>query len=140
MKNIYILGHSNVTLGIILDSLYEQFGERVNVKIISNITKEQNDKDTVDYSHNKFILSEYFHTDFEKYTEKRFLLGAMTVQTKKAIVSFFQQNHNVSKEAFTSIIHPSAVISLETSINHGSNISPGVIIAQHSNIGRFVTT
>ena len=139
MKPIYILGHSNVTLGILFDILYAQHGDQVIAEVINNIPEEQNSKIEVDYLHKCIATKEFFHTDFKNYDTAQFLLGAMTVKTKKAIVDFFAKHYQIKTQQYNTISHPSAIISSESIINPGSQINPGVIVAQHSNIGNFVT-
>ena len=139
MKTIYILGHSNVALGVLFDILYDKYHAQVIVEIISNISEKQISKIDVDSTHKYISIKESFHTDFEHYSSAQFLLGAMTVTTKKAIVDFFKNDYHIQKDHYNAITHPSSIISTESTINSGSQIGPGVIIAQHSQIGDFVT-
>lgn len=135
---ITILGHGNVSLGIILDSLYSSSRD-MEVEIISNIDESENRSKDVSYLH-KNILTKEYHTDsWTPDGQEKYILSGMSPDAKKKIFEFFQSKYSISSSEFVPVIHSSAVITNGVELSNSVNISPLSVVAQYAKLGNFVT-
>ncbi len=139
MNNFFtILGHGNVSLGIILDSLDSMYNN-VEVEIISNISASENKSKDISFLHEK-IESKEFHTDtWQPNGNEQFILSGMSPDAKKKIFEYFNLKYSLSLSAFVPVIHSSAVITNGVELSNSVNISPLSVIAQYAELGHFVT-
>lgn len=133
-----ILGHDNVSLGVILDSLYSMYngGE---VEIISNITESENRSSDISFIHEKIQTKELYSDSWEPNGKEKFILSGMAPSTKKKIFEYFNLKYSLSLSSFVPVIHSSAVITNGVTLSNTVNISPLSVVAQYAKLGHFVT-
>lgn len=137
-KKFTILGHGNVSLGIILDSLDSMYND-IEVEIISNITESENKSKDISFLHEKIETKE-FHTDSWKPDgNEQFILSGMAPVAKQKIFEYFKLKYAISLSDFVPVVHSSSVITNGVKLSSSVNISPLSVIAQYAKLGHFVT-
>ena len=135
-RHFTLLGHCNSTLGIILDSLYSQYGSGLAVDIVSNLVK---DDDPLAFLHDKIEIKEFYYSDWQPAKNTEFLLTGMEPRVKRIIFQFFLEHFAVDAQQYRSVIHNSAVICNGVQFEGAVNISPTTVVAQYAKLGKFVT-
>jgi len=139
MKHFTLLGHCNATLGIILDSLYSQYGSSLTVDIVSNILENDNANADITFLHDKIETNEYYYSDWQPAKNTEFLLAGISPNTKRKIFQFFLEHFTIDVQQYRSIIHNSAVICNGVQLEGAVNISPTTVVAQYAKLGKFVS-
>jgi UDP-3-O-[3-hydroxymyristoyl] glucosamine N-acyltransferase len=134
-----LLGHCNVTLGIILDSLYSQYGSDAVVEIVSNIADNENALADRAYLHHKIKTNELYYSNWQPSGDTKFILTGMSPNIKSKIFRFFLEHFSIEADQYRSSIHKSAVVCNGVEFEGAVNISPLTVIAQYAKLGKFVT-
>lgn len=135
-RHFTLLGHGNVALGIILDSLYSQYGSELVVDIVSNLAEDENPKT---FLHDEIETNEFYYRDWQPSKNTEFLLAGISPGTKRAIFQFFLEHCAIGAQQYKSVIHSSAVICNAVQLEGAVNISPATVVAQYATLGKFVT-
>lgn len=138
-RSYTLLGHCNVTLGIILDSLYSQYGSEVTVDIVSNLKNDNNPLADMPFLHDKIATNELYYTDWYPDKNTKFLLTGMSPRIKEKIFQFFFEHFAIGSEQYQSVIHSSAVVCNGVQFEGAVNISPATVVAQYAELEKFVT-
>jgi len=133
-----ILGHCNVTLGILLDSLYSRYGS-AEIEIISNLKPTENRRENVPYLHTQMSVRELHADDWNPSGNERLILSGMSPKVKKTIFDFFNTKYTLTLSNFVPVVHSSAVITNGVDLSNSVNISPLGVVAQYAKLGPFVT-
>lgn len=134
-RHFTLLGHCPVTLGIILDSLYSQYGSEQAVDIISNLAENEN----VSFLHEKIATKEFYYSEWKPAKDTEYLLTGMSPKVKRIIFQFFLEHFAIDAQQYRSAIHNSAVICNGVQYEGAVNISPATVVAQYAKLGKFVT-
>lgn len=137
-KKFTILGHGNVSLGIILDSLYSMYND-LEVEIISNVTEAENRPKDISFLHEKIETDELHADSWEPNGDEQFILSGMAPGAKKKIFEYFRLKYSLSLSHFVPVIHSSSVITNGVELANSVNISPLSVVAQYVKLGHFVT-
>ena len=135
-RHFTLLGHGNVTLGIILDSLYSQYGSELAVDIVSNLAEDENPQT---FLHDEIETNEFYYRDWQPTKNTEFLLTGMSPRAKRIIFQFFLEHYAIDAQQYKSVIHNSAVICNGVQFGGAVNISPATVVAQYAKLGKFVT-
>lgn len=138
-KKLTILGHCNISLGIILDSLYSVYQSDVEVKIISNLNEAENRFNKVPFLHPKIESLELSADAWIPSANESYILSGMSPRVKHFIFDYFYSKYSISPSEFIPVIHSSAVITNSVEISGFVNISPLSVVAQYAQLGNFVT-
>lgn len=138
-QHFTLLGHCNVTLGIILDSLYSQYGCDAVVDIISNIAENDNPLSDKTYLHQKIKTKELNYSNWQPSDNTKYILTGMSPKIKSKIFHFFLEHFSIEADHYHSSIHKSAVVCNGVEFEGAVNISPLTVIAQYAKLGKFVT-
>lgn len=139
MRTFTILGHGNVSLGVILDSLFSQYHETVRVEIIRNIPESENRSSDISFLHKKIPTEIIDDENWEKKGKEALILSGMTPGAKKKIFEYFHTKYLLDPSDFVPVIHSSAVVTNGVVLSNSVNISPLSVIAQYARLGNFVT-
>jgi sugar O-acyltransferase (sialic acid O-acetyltransferase NeuD family) len=139
IKKITILGHCNISLGIILDSLYSVYQSAIEISIISNLEKNQNRYIDVPFLHQSIKTVELHADEWQPNNDEHYVLSGMSPAIKKTIFEYFDSRYAIKHANFISVIHASAVITNGVEISGFVNISPLSVVAQYAKIGNFVS-
>lgn len=126
MKKLTVLGFSEATLTMILDSL-ESNNIFPNIEIVNNLDL------SIRYSFTNPNFATEFKTKIESYQD--FFLGANQSHNKRKIFETF----DVSAEKFVNVIHKTSYISKTTILGRGCLVNSLVSIAAHTKIENFVS-
>ena len=85
-----------------------------------------------------FRISSIFDDEWDGNFQK-ILMGVIRVPTKIAVYKSFNNSHGIKPNDFNNIIHPSSIISIQSSIGNGVFIGPGTIISPYVEIKNLVT-
>jgi len=132
------LGHGNVLLAIILDSLSSIYNN-VEVEIISNITKAENRSVGISFLHEKIETKECHVNSWKPNGNERFILLDMAPEAKKKIYEYFRLKYSIPLSDFVPVSHSSSVITNGVELSSSVNISPLSVIVQYAKLGHFVT-
>ena len=137
MSEVHILGHSNSTLSILLDTLGLSAEGLSTISVVSNIpvADETPWKPSQPF---RFSLRELQSEDWDGQFEK-LLIGVSMPETKLIVFKAFCSSHGVQLSDYSSLHHPSAIISAQASVGHGTFLAPGTIIAPFARLGELVT-
>jgi len=138
MNEYCILGHSNATLCLIIDTLLVLNKGGVNVEIVSNIPVPEGPEYSFDGTA-KLKIRETRSEDWPGEVGDGVIMGAMNVETKEHVYRAFRESHGIDEQAYRCLVHPAATIAHETTIGHGAFIGPGCIIAPYATIGSLTT-
>ena len=138
IKKITILGHCNISLGIILDSLYSVYQSAIEISIISNLEKNQNRYIDVPFLHQSIKTVELHADEWQPNNDEHYVLSGMSPAIKKTIFEYFDSRYAIKHANFISVIHASAVITNGVEISGFVNISPLSVVAQYAKIGKNV--
>lgn len=137
-RHFIILGHCNVSLGIILDSLFSRYGHGLQVDIISNIPAESNQYSDLLYLHDKIQTREFFYDEWKPTGDEQFILSGMSPSIREKIYQFFLKHFGINDKQYVSVIHKSAIISHSAKIEGPVLIAPGVVVGQYVRLEKFV--
>jgi sugar O-acyltransferase (sialic acid O-acetyltransferase NeuD family) len=139
MTKYQILGHSNVALGIILDTIHAIHGDYgAEAEIISNIPYEEKPSLNLPFQVDTVAVTEVSHEEW-KPSKENLLLAGMTSQTKRAIAAFFLEYYGIHVDEYKSLVHPRTTMATTAQVGAGAVVSPGVVFAPFAQIGRLVT-
>lgn len=134
-----ILGHCNISINIILENLYSQFGSSLSVDIINNIPKGSNQYNDVLFLHDKIKIREFYYNEWKPIEDEQYILSGMAPSTKEKIYQFFLKQFGINEQQYISVIHKSAIISYGVTIEGPVLIAPGVIVSPFARLSRFVS-
>jgi len=129
MKNIEILGISKDSIAVILDLLKEVVPE-ASFTLYPNINSEIKPSLPI-----KEIQYQIKPLNSAPNNSNKVFFGCATPKIKKSIYTYFNKNHNISKENFLKILHPSSYIADTSIVENGVLIEPHVVISSQSSIG-----
>jgi sugar O-acyltransferase (sialic acid O-acetyltransferase NeuD family) len=134
----HILGHSNSTLALVLDTLLARYpADPVRVTIVSNMAVD--DDTPYDFADvPRLRLTEITSREWDGQWEN-LLLGVLQAKTKRAVLASFQASHSVVAGQFHLLVHPSAVVANATSLSPGVHVGPGAAIAPYAVIGSLTS-
>jgi len=140
-KKFAILGACKVSIGIILDALYSQYGDqyKIHVQIIHNIPEKENQYADLEYKHPNISISEINYQEWQPKGDEDLLLSGMAPSTKEKIYQFFLQNFGIDKECYKSVIHKQSYISHGVNLQGAILVAAGVIIEQYVKLAPFVS-
>ena len=138
MHKFTILGHCNTSIGIILDSLYGVH-KKIEIEIISNVSKSENRFEDMPYLHKNIKTAELHIDDWIPNGNEKFILSGMSPKVKKQIFNSFNTQYSLSLTDFVPVIHSSSVITNGVELSDSVNISPLSVVAQYAKVGHFVT-
>lgn len=128
---IQLLGYSEATISRILDALL-LYDYQDEVVIVQNIKLNQSILFCPDGIKYKIID----WTDWKFNSQLHHCLPAvMNPGVKKTICNFFNKNCGVLQENYTTILHPSSIISSTVKIGKGSFIEPAAVLASFATLG-----
>jgi sugar O-acyltransferase (sialic acid O-acetyltransferase NeuD family) len=138
MKTFHVLGKSNASLSLILDTLYTLHGEKFKVVVVSNIPQENNTSVSLPYCIGNIEVVEVFYKDWTPIFSN-LLLGFFRTEIKQKVYQFFYDHFQITTKQYESIIHPASSLAHTVAVGHGANIGPNVVIAPYANIGNLAS-
>lgn len=135
-RHFTLLGHCDVTLGIILDSLFSLYDSKLEVDIVSNLTTHINPRS---FLHDQILTKEVYYSDWEPKKNTQYLLTGMSPKVKRIIFEFFLEHFSIDAKLYSSVIHNSSVLCNAVTLEGAVNISPMTVVAQYATLGKFVT-
>jgi sugar O-acyltransferase (sialic acid O-acetyltransferase NeuD family) len=136
--SFHILGHSNATLSVLIDSLLVRFpDDEVDVCIVSNIPVPSGPPYTFD-GLARLHITEIQAADWDGRAAVR-LIGASRVPAKRAIASSFRASHGIGDQDYDRFIHPTAVVSQYTHLGPGTQLGAMMCICPYSSVGALST-
>ena len=135
-RHFTLLGHCDVTIGIILDSLYSQYGSKLSVDIVSNLATNENPQP---FLHDQIETKEVYYSDWQPLKNTEYLLTSMSPRAKRIIFEFFLEHFGIDATQYGSTVHSSAVICNGIQLEGAVNIGPMSVVAQYAKLGKFVT-
>lgn len=134
MKNYTILGCDDNALSMIFEILSSLPDKKVAVEIIKNIElpEKRFDYGVAGIEH-KEINADVWTKGNDNYT-----LGVVTPSAKKTVKIYFEKKFGIAGDDYISISHFSSSIAKTATLDKGSVINPGVVIAPYSKVGAFV--
>jgi len=142
MKKYIILGHCNIALSMILESI-----QRLNKEESSSISIINNEDDVFDlYYGNSY--KPYKNMNINEIEVKNFqplsimnasvLIAAMDTERRQQVFNFYSENCHIHPSQYGFIFHPSTVVASTAEIGNGCYFGPNVSIAPFAKIGQFV--
>jgi sugar O-acyltransferase (sialic acid O-acetyltransferase NeuD family) len=128
--HIHLLGYSEAAISRILDTLaIKNYSGKI--MIVQNIKVEE----SIPFcppgiSYEKIYWNEW---TFNR-REDSCMPALVTPSVKKTVVDFFHQHCGITREDYTSLHHPSAVIASTVSMGKGCFTEPGAVIASFADI------
>lgn len=131
-----LLGVSNNTLSLILDTLYETYENKyLDIRIITNLPNNDSTISKNQKNHSVQIIEDNNWTcDYNNV-----ILGVGTTAVKKRVYDAFHVSHHINTIHLKNVIHPKSIISKLANINNGLYIGPGSIISPYVFISDMVT-
>ncbi|MBT4763459.1 acetyltransferase [bacterium] len=135
---MYILGKSNNTISLILDSVYEVSKVQTGVTIVTNIFVENTPLFKLEAS-GVMNIEIIESKEWDKCNNRKILIGAIKAPTKKIIYDYFYKNHNIDEGNYSNLYHPKSVVSVQTVIGKGVFIGANSVLSPYVDIGNLVT-
>jgi sugar O-acyltransferase (sialic acid O-acetyltransferase NeuD family) len=133
--HIHLLGYSENALSRILDSL-ALHGYAGEIVIVMNVEVQE----TIPFCPPGITYKKIAWTEWQfDALHQQCLPAVMRPHVKKAVVDFFRDHCNVQQQHYTSVLHPSAVVSSTVAIGKGCFVEPGTVIASFASLGFAVT-
>lgn len=126
---VCLLGFSGSYLSLVFNSLRES-GYEKSIKIIKNIEVE--DDVPFNCGFNYEILSS---EKYNKGSRDRYLFSVSTPWIKEKIFSHFLESHDISKDQYFNLIHPSTDVTRTISLKAGIYVEPGCVISPYVKLG-----
>jgi sugar O-acyltransferase (sialic acid O-acetyltransferase NeuD family) len=131
-KEINLLGFSNSTLSLILESIKIN-GVQCKIRIIKNI--EVNDN----LLYNPGLNLDIFHiSEIDHNFDGKYFLTVVKPSTKIKVYNDFRKKFGLNYEDFFNLCHPSVIISSTAELKYGNFIDMGSVISTFIKIGNFV--
>ena len=132
MQILTILGKSDATVAMVLD-IVERDNSLEEVDIVNNL-----DLPIVHSFENPRFKCNI--VDSIRDTSSLFALGVTKPQVKKAVIKFFyEQGVKWFNLKWYNLVHPTACISITSSLGIGCMVGPLSVISVHTKLGDFVT-
>ncbi len=136
--NVTVVGRSNATLSMVIESLLSVYGDEIlDVERISNLSVDD-DTPFLPQRAAKLRLREVSSEEWSGSAD-RVILGVLQPDAKRAVFKHFRKMHGISEEAYDTLVHPSAVIARTAGLGCGVQIGPGSIFAPFTEIEPMVT-
>lgn len=134
--HLTILGHGNVAISIILDALWNLYGQECTAEIVKNQPLTNSREESAPYAVPGLQAKVLEHEEWTPDTQNH-LVGAFQPVAKQKIRQWFQNHYGVEDKAYTTLIHPSSVIARTSRAELGTIIGPASVVAPYSQIGTF---
>jgi len=133
-----ILGNSNATVSMILETLIRLHAEEINVRIIENIRAPDHLPFIIDGIHIDQIFHDQLEVNDVKHYEN-FILGVYKSRVKEIIYQFFRINYKIEREVYINLMYPGIQVAKSVSMGYGINVGPYTVIAPFASLGDFIT-
>ena len=134
-----ILGRSNSTISMILETLFQIYGSGIKVKIIENMESGDGLPFGIDGIETLKILDNCW--DYENDIKRQIptVLGVYKPKTKMAVYNYYRERYGIPSESYINIIDPSVIIARTVAMRNGITLGPASIIAPYAEIHDMVT-
>ncbi len=126
-------------LSMMLESVHRLHPGGARVRIVLNTAVESELPFAVD----GVEIAELTHDRWDHEEDLRrgipCLCGVYRPQTKRYVVSFFQDELGIATDRYTNLVHPTAELASTTQLGRGVDVGPHVVVGPHAHIGNFVT-
>jgi acetyltransferase-like isoleucine patch superfamily enzyme len=137
-QSFHILGHSNATLSLILDTLLTLFPtEDLQVTIVCNMPVEEGIPYAFDGVSN-LTLREINGLDWGG-EYNHLMMGVNQVKTKGLVYRHFNESHGVIESNYYTLLHPSVLVGRKTRLERGVLVGPGSVIGPYASVGNLAT-
>ena len=133
-----ILGRSNATLSMILDTLHVLYGSDVKVQIIENM----NINVDLPFSVEGIIVDNIYYDHWKKekgICKRNCILGVYKPVVKRIVYNFFLEQMGINRNDYFNLIFPNAVISDTAKPGRALHIGPQCVIAPYTELSDFIT-
>lgn len=127
--DVCLFGFSGSYLSLIFNSLRD-CGYKKAIKIIKNIEVTDNVPFNCGLDYSIYKSGEY-----ERRSKDKFLFSVSTPWIKEKIFSHFLESHDISKDQYFNLIHPSSDVATTVSLSTGIYVEPGCVISPYADLG-----
>jgi sugar O-acyltransferase (sialic acid O-acetyltransferase NeuD family) len=138
-NNFYILGRSNATIAIILESLHRRFDGHLEVFIIENIPVNDDLPYDISGILTHRIPAETWHPLKNVLSGNNFIMGINNPLVKEAVYNFFSKQFDIQVNQYQNIIHDQSIQAVTVKTGHGVAVGPGSVIAPYAELKNMVS-
>lgn len=130
-----ILGYSEPTIAMLMESLYSHYQTNFEMTIVQNIPLPTQYAFAIEGVKYEIVSAERWQAR----QDTSFLMGIGTPKIKQIVFDFFAEKYQINATQYETLVHLSAQIAQTATVGEGTHINPLCVLAPFARVGKLVT-